>query len=194
MSRNHLWLLLILGPVAAASLAACSPSAETSAVIQPEYDKHTGRLTKLAHDSNGNGKSDTVAVMDGPRVVRVEADEDENGTVDRWEYYTPSSQIAPTGQAPDVLEKVERSTKRDGRVNRWESFESGKLASVSEDTNGDGKVDKWEEYSDGTLTVLALDTAGRGTPDRKLVYKLDGTFDHIEVDKDGSGRFERVNP
>ena len=77
---------------------------------------------------------------------------------------------------------------------RWEFFESGKLSSVHEDTNGDGKVDKWEEYSNGTLRVLALDTSGRGTPDRKLVYDLDGNFDHIEVDKDGSGRFERLNP
>jgi hypothetical protein len=186
-------LQALIAAVAVACLTACGPATETSSGITPEYDKQSGRLSKLAHDSNGNGKPDTVAVMDGNRVVRVEADEDENGTVDRWEYYTSSSQ-ATSGQAPDVLERVERATRRDGQINRWEFFDSGKLVRVNEDTDGNGKVDKWEQYADGTLTEIALDTTGRGTPDRKLIYSSDGNFDHIEVDKDGSGHFEPLKP
>jgi len=186
-------LQAILAAAAVGCLTACRPAAETSSVVTPEYDKQTGRLSRLTHDSSGNGKPDTVAVMDGNHVVRVEADEDENGTVDRWEYYTSSGQATP-GQAPDVLEHVERATRRDGHINRWEFFENGKLVRVKEDTDGNGKVDKWEQYTDGTLTEMALDTAGRGTPDRKLIYNPEGGFDHIEVDKDGSGHFERLKP
>jgi hypothetical protein len=174
--------------------AACQRPAEAPPTITPDYDKGTGKLTRLSHDTNGNGKLDTVALMDGGRVVRVEADEDENGTVDRWEYYTSNpGQTTGAGQSADVLERVERATNRDGRVNRWEFFDAGTLTRVNEDTNGDGRVDKWEEYAQGTLTVMALDTVGRGTPDRKLVYS-DGNLDHIEIDPDGSGRFQRAKP
>ena len=194
MIYNNLRVRWFLAGFAVLSLTACSPSAETAAVIHPEYDQQSGKLTKLAHDSNANGKFDTVAMMDGNRVVRVEADEDENGTVDRWELYTSSGEASPIGQSPDVLERVERATKRDGHVDRWEFFEHGKLARVNEDSNGDGKVDKWEQYEDGTLREMALDTGGRGSPDRKLLYNADGNFDRVEVDKDGSGRFERVYP
>ena len=51
---------------------------------------------------------------------------------------------------------------------------------VEEDTNGDGKVDKWETYAGGTLATMALDSTGKGSPDRKLIYKADGSFDRIE--------------
>ena len=194
MNRNNLQVALA-GVFLAVLLTGCGPSsAETSSTIQPEYDKQTGRLSKLSHDTNANGKSDTVAFMDGGRVVRVEADEDENGTVDRWEYYAQAGQAASSQNSDDVLARVERATRRDGHVNRWEYFEGGVLARVEEDTDGNGKVDKWEEYADGALRVMALDTVGRGTPDRKLVYRTDGSFDHIEVDPDGSGQFQPLKP
>src|SRR3954447_22996200 len=102
MRINNLRARSTLAVVAVACLSACGPSVETSATIQPEHDTSSGRLTKLSHDANGNGKLDTIAMMDGAKVVRVEVDEDENGTVDRWEYYTPSDRPGPNGQAPDV--------------------------------------------------------------------------------------------
>jgi hypothetical protein len=37
--------------------------------------------------------------------------------------------------------------------------------------------------------MMALDTTRRGTPDRRLIYRPDGTLDRIEVDADGSGTF-----
>jgi hypothetical protein len=65
-------------------------------------------------------------------------------------------------------------------VSRWEWFEHGQLVRAEEDTDGDGKVDKWETYNAGTLASLALDTTGRGLPDRRLIYKPDGTLERIE--------------
>src|SRR5205814_664191 len=67
-----------------------------------------------------------------------------------------------------------------GRVNAEYDKSSGRLTRVEEDTDGDGKVDKWETYRGGTLASMALDTSGRGTPDRKLLYKADGSFDRME--------------
>jgi hypothetical protein len=52
-----------------------------------EYDPQTGKLRLLKYDSDGNGKVDTVSYMDGSRVVKIEIDKDEDGKVDRWDYY-----------------------------------------------------------------------------------------------------------
>ncbi len=49
------------------------------------------------------------------------------------------------------LQRVEESTKHDGRINRWSVFENGKLARLKEDRNGDGKKDLWVTLQDGTV-------------------------------------------
>jgi hypothetical protein len=38
--------------------------------------------------------------------------------------------------------------------------------------------------------MMALDTTKRGTADRRLIYRADGSLDHIEADSNGSGHFE----
>jgi len=181
--------------------AACGspPKDAANARVKPEYDEHSGRLTRIAYDSNGDGKPDTWAYMDGTTVVRVEVDEDGDGQIDRWEFHRPraesqASRAGQTGRAGgagqigqttyvsplETIEHIERSTRHDGTVSRWEYFEQGELTRVEEDTDGDGKVDKWETYAAGTLSSMALDTTGRGSPDRRLIYKPDGTLDRIE--------------
>ena len=89
-----------------------------------------------------------------------------------------------------TFESIKKSALiRSSKVSRKEFFDKGALARIEEDTDGDGRVDKWETYTDGSLSVLALDTQGRGTPDRRLVYRPDGSLDHIEADPTGSGTF-----
>jgi hypothetical protein len=170
--------------------------------LAPEYDQ-AGKLTKLSYDRDGDGKPDTWGYMDGSRVVRVEVDENGDGKVDRWEYHkegadapagSPGTPPAP-GAGPDKsIERIERATHHDGKVNRKEFFENGALTRVEEDADGNGAVDKWETYANGALTMMALDTQGRGRPDRRLVYKADGSFDHIEADPSGSGTFRPLAP
>ena len=75
-----------------------------------------------------------------------------------------------------------------------EFFENGTLIRVEEDTDADGKIDKWETYSAGTLASMAFDSQHRGTPDRRLIYNPDGSFNRIEKDDKGTGAFERVEP
>lgn len=171
--------------------------------MTPEYDAN-GRLSRLAYDRDQDGKVETWGYMAGTRVIRVEVDENADGTVDRWEFHKPAADdnapadaaTAPGAQhAPDkTIERIERATRFDGRVTRREFFTDGALTRVEEDTDADGVVDKWETYSNGTLLTMALDTANRGTPDRRLIYRADGTFDHLEVDETGSGQFVPVKP
>ncbi len=162
--------------------------------LKPEYDA-AGKLTKLEYDRNNDGKMDAWGYMDGTRVVRVEVDENNDGTVDRWEYHkdVPPGASAPAGVDP-TLDRIERATKFDGTVTRKEYFTDGALTKIEEDTDYDGKVDKWDTYVNGSLSVAAFDTQGRGTPDRRMLYRADGSFDHVESDPTGSGTFTRVEP
>ncbi|MGC4082438.1 MAG: hypothetical protein QM736_10115 [Vicinamibacterales bacterium] len=114
----------------------------------PRYDEN-GKLQKIEYDRNKDGKVDTWGYMDGSRVVRVEVDDNGDGTVDRWEYHrapagddTNGSRIA--AGVDTTLERIERATRFDGRVSRWEHFTDGVLTKVEEDTDGNGTVDKWD--------------------------------------------------
>ncbi len=175
--------------LAGLSLGCQAAPAKAQGGIEAAYDKATGRLTRLAYDANNNGKHDTWAVMDGARLVSLEADENEDGKIDRWEFYPATATAGGMKQAP---ERIERATHLDGRVSRREFFEAGAMTRVEEDTDGNGAIDKWETYAGGALVLLALDTDGGGKPDRRLVYRPDGSLDRIEADPSGSGRFESV--
>jgi hypothetical protein len=184
--------------------AGCSSKrTEAEKRITPEYDKKTGKLQLLKYDSNGNGKVDTFSYMDGARVLRIEIDNDEDGKIDRWEYYGPDQKIEKVGfsrlrdgkedawsyDGPDgSIVRIDVSTKRDGRVTRIEHYDHEKLLAAEEDSREDGRIDKWETYDGDRLASVAFDTEHRGTPDRRLVYGSDGTA-RMEVDPKGDGHF-----
>jgi hypothetical protein len=169
----------------------CSSPSEAQTDVHAVYDRETGRLRQLTYDSNKNGRPDGIGFMDGTRVLRVELDKDEDGKVERWEYYDADQKLAKVGlsrandgkvdhwayrAADGTLLKMEISTRRDGNVQRTEIYERDVLVAVEEDTDGNGAVDKWETYSAGTLRSVAFDTDGSGRPDRRLVYGPDGNI------------------
>jgi hypothetical protein len=174
--------------------------------MEPVYDQKTGKLQLLKYDSDGNGKIDTWSQMDGARVVRIDLDKDEDGLIDRWEYYGPDQKLEKVGfsrmkdgkedawsyaGADGAVERIEVSTRRDGNVSRIEHFEKERLVTAEEDSDGDGKIDKWESYDGERLASVAFDTIRRGAPDRRLVYGSSGDA-RLEVDPDGTGRFVTV--
>ena len=183
-------------------LAACRPRAGAKR-IEPVYDPKTGKLQLLKYDSNGNGVIDTWSYMDGARAVRIDIDSDEDGKIDRWEYYGPNQQIEKIGfsrakdgkedawsfpGAAGTIERVEISTRRDGKITRVEHFDGDRVVSAEEDSDADGRIDKWETYEGDRLASVAFDTLHRGTADRRLLYGADGTA-RLEVDLAGDGHF-----
>src|SRR5712671_3001839 len=101
---------LALLSTAALLAAGCgSPSTQAAAAgrVAPEYDKGTGRLTRIAYDLNGGGKANSWAYMDGARVVRVEIDEDGDGKIDRWEFHAEQDSPGAT-QVTSPLETIAR--------------------------------------------------------------------------------------
>ena len=146
------------------SLVTGCSSADSTAFDLPkaDYDAATGRLRRLTFDANQNGRNDAVSVMDGTRIDHIELDTDEDGAVDRWEYYDADRHLVKAGISrqndgiidafefysrrngnDDIITRIEVSTRRDNRFNRVEFYADGILSRVEEDADGDGRIDKW---------------------------------------------------
>jgi len=175
-----LGIALVLG----ASLTGCrrAPREER---VQATYDKGTGKLSQLTVDGESDGKPNIFSYMDGTKFIRIEIDQDEDGRVDRWEYYGANQKLEKVGfsrsndgkqdswafQGPDgAVARVEVSTKRDGKVDRTEFYSAGELRRAEEDTDGDGRIDKWEAYASGALTSVSFDTTKSGKPTTTIDY------------------------
>ena len=191
---------------------ACADSARDPAAAS--YDPENGRLRTLATDTNRNGTADAVSYMDGARIQRIELDLDENGQVERWDFYAAGGQLEKVGLSREndglmdaqafygrsgALERLELSTRRDGVFDRLEYYEDGILTASTEDTDRDGRPDKWDTYRAVTtgapgepgyaITATSVDLSGSGRPERRFLYGPGGTIDRVEVDPDGDGVF-----
>jgi hypothetical protein len=197
-------------------VAACAEPAKPqgSALVQPSYDRKTGKLKELTYDANGNGRVDTWTEMDGARAVRSRLDTNEDGKIDRWEEYDENGGLAKvgfsradTGKAdawvfagPDgKVSRIEISSAGDERrIDRWEYYDPGQAGSdgrgalvrAEEDTTGDGRPDKWETYEQGAVRTVMFDENGNGRPDRRLTYAGSGVL-VMESEPDAAGRFAR---
>src|ERR671912_1139636 len=198
--------------IAVLTLAGCSnpqPEAARSTTVKPTYDKTTGKLTELTFDRNGNGRIDTWTDMNGAKPIRSQSDLDENGTLDRWEYYDDQGKLVKVGMSrnndgrpdswafagPDgTVARVEvSSTSNEKAIDRWEFYRGADLIRVEQDTNADGRPDNWETYENGSLKTTAVDENGDGRPDRRLTY-ADGALVLIESEPDTTGAFTRKVP
>ena len=102
-----------------------------------------------------------------------------DGTPDAWGFSGPDGKLV----------RVEISSKADEKkIDRWEHYEAGVLASVDEDTNADGRADKWETYEAGAVRTASMDENGDGRPDRRFTYGH-GKLVLIESEPDTAGHF-----
>jgi len=199
-----------LGCLALACAGCSDPdAARIKDTTRPTYDKATGRLTQLTYDANKNGTIDTWTDMDGTKPLASRADLDEDGKIDRWEYYDDTGALTKVGfsrkqdGAPDAwafagpdgqIARVEISSTGDpNRIDRREVYANGVMIRVEADTNGDGRPDQWETYKTGALETAALDENGDGRPDRRLTY-AGGAVVLIESEPDPSGAFHKRLP
>ena len=203
--RRLMAALVLLG------FAACADpdTGQLRKTTVPTYDTATGRLTQLTFDQNKNGVIDTWTDMDGAKPVRTRQDRDEDGRIDRWEYYDANAKLVKVGfsrrndgkadawaysGSDGKVDRVEIShTSDENAISRWEFYQGDVLERAEEDTNGDGRADKWETYRDGVVLTAAFDEDGDAKPDRRFTY--DGaTLVFIESEPDAAGRFRRKMP
>jgi hypothetical protein len=213
-------LCAVIGAMAAGCTSTAAPAPPNPAPRTPKrikaiYNEHTNRLEQLMYDSNLNGKLDAWGHMDATRVLWVEIDQDEDGVIERWEYYGPDQKLVKVGYSTTSDGKVNAWAYRDAEgllsriefgslgqtkpgstpditIGRTEFYEHGKLVRAEEDTNSDGRVDKWETFTDAALASMAYDSRFRGAPDRRLIYHRQGTLERIEADPEGDGTFAPV--
>lgn len=161
------------------ALAGCSRAGATAA-DQPsaDYDKATGRLRRLTFDADQNGRNDSVSVMDGTRIDHIEVDTDENGKVDRWDYYDAERRLVKIGisrQNDGVMDAVEyyetepKSAGPESRVPGPDESEQ-KPTRIEVSTERDGRFDRVEFYEHGVLARVEEDTDEDGLVDKWELY------------------------
>ena len=81
--------------------AACAnpDQARINATSRGRYDPLNGKLIELTYDRNKHGKIDTWIKMDGKRPVCARIDTNDDGIVDRWEYYGDHGELVRAGWA-----------------------------------------------------------------------------------------------
>jgi hypothetical protein len=155
--------------------------------VSPVYGSQSGRLEQLVSDRNGDGIIDTRAFMDGTTLHRIEIDRNGDTRPDRWEHYEKAALATAPSQVE--IDRAEEANGADQRITRREFYERGVVSRVEEDTDADGRVDKWEHYDRGVLTRIELDLKGAGFPDRRMLYRRDGSVEKVEVaDTSGAWR------
>jgi len=151
------------------------------------YDRW-GRLERVDHDSNGDGRPDRILRHNGAKSPhRVDVDADFDGRMDRYEEFTPEGvlrryTILEGGQArrwtvvsvDGTPLRYEYDVDGDGRLERAEIVLGGRVARIELDTDRDGRIDRWQEWDAGRMNVEALDSNGDGRPDRELRYGAGG--------------------
>ena len=66
--------------------------------VVPTYNASTGRLERISYDRNKDGKADAWLRMDGTRATSAELDENYDGAVDRWEFFSDAAApVTPGG-------------------------------------------------------------------------------------------------
>ena len=83
---------------------------------------------------------------------------------------------APTPSAPPVQagapapKVIALDTNKDGKPDRWESYDGNQVSKIEADTNFDGKVDEWAMFEGGKVKKVEKDTDYDGKADRWVDY------------------------
>ena len=161
--------------------------------VSPVYDA-SGTIRRLEYDTDRDRQIDMRAYVLNGRTVRIEADGNGDGVVDRWEYYRPGGEldrIGTSSQSDGVEDtwvtqignemRVDVATRRDGIVDRQEFHIDGVLVRAEQDSNGDGRVDEWQRFDHGKLRELLVDTSmASGHPNQRLIYRPDGSIERVD--------------
>jgi hypothetical protein len=103
------------------------------------YDQ-SGVLIREELDSDFDGRFDAADYYEGGIRVKSEYDTDFDGRANVSKYYVKDASGAV------YLDRKERDTDGDGRIDVWERFNAkGEVVRAARDTDGDGRTDTREE-------------------------------------------------
>lgn len=135
-------------------------------------------------DSDGDGRVDRWEYFDAnAQLVRVGTSSRNDGIEDTWTYVQPVNGVS----------RIDRSRGRDRHIDRREYIAAEALVRAEEDTNLDGRIDRWDRYEGGRLREAAFDTSfAAGRPDRRVLYDAAGKYVAVEEDSERDGTFVRL--
>jgi hypothetical protein len=139
-----------------------------------EYYDDKGKVVKVGYSLQGGDKPDrwAYAAANG-RIERIESSSTaDESRIDRWELRDttgPADANAESGLG--TLIRVEEDMNRDGRRDKWEAYENGRLKTAEFDENGDGRPDRRLTYQDGVLVLIESGPDNSGTYARKITPK-----------------------
>lgn len=154
------------GPVASGFHREWNPRTQRHELIHETTTKAGVRIRRLYADDlrhvlrtemSGTGIDSTI-VIETPAAGSAERlgfSSNNDGVIDAWSTTDPK-----TGER-----RVEMSTRRNGKIDRWERYVKGVLVRVDLDTNGNGKPDRWQTYEAGILMDTFLDANEDGQAD-----------------------------
>jgi hypothetical protein len=114
--------------------------------------------------------------------VRSRIDTNEDGTVDRWEYYDQAGKLVKVGVSRKGADKPDAwaFSTPDGKIERMD------VSSTADEK----KIDRWERYENDVLVSVEFDENGDGRPDRRLTYRGAAVVS-IETEPDAAGKYTK---
>lgn len=145
---------------------------EDGTIDRWEYYDGKGALVKVGFSRKKDGKPDAWAFPNADGTVdRLETSSTSDPSkIDRWERYAPF-RPAPNGDNTGALLSAEEDTNRDGRPDKWETYEHGELRSAAFDENADGKPDRRLTYADGRLAFIESEPDASGRFQKRMTVK-----------------------
>jgi hypothetical protein len=154
--------LLLMGGIAMSCVSSSAgrkadhgsgPSPRDTRIVHEECPVEDSGV--VAEDVNGDGRPDRRTVSENGHVRCRGLDF--NFDVDEVAVY-----------ANGVLSERQRATTLSGKLDTWQHYQNGKVASAERDSNGDEYVDQWWEYPEqrsADCPLIHSDVNGDGRPD-----------------------------
>lgn len=135
--------------------------------VRAVIDEATGRVAEVRLAPGGDFARALRVLLDEGGSARVARDLDGDGATDRWDHYADARAVG-SGE----IEKVGFSGAGDGIEDSWAFFDDqGEIRRVEVSTRRDGKVDRWEHYREGALARVETDSDGDGRVDHVSTYE-----------------------
>ena len=116
------------------------------------------RLKEVGVDADGDGIVEITTKATDANIASTGFSLAGDGVIDAWAFRNTAGELV----------RVEVSTKRDGKIDRWEHYRNNRMIKVETDTNGNGRPDRWQMFDEGILTDTFIDADEDGRPDMPL--------------------------
>jgi hypothetical protein len=143
------------------------------------------RVLRLSLDADNDGKPEQVRYLDFTTrlCIRVEEDRNYDGRLDAWSSY----RMADTTLHHRLLDDDD-----DGKADRWETYDAGRMNTLEIDRDGDGRIDVNMHYGKEFLEREEHDTNGDGKMDRHVIYQ-NGQRGEVHEDINHDGEIDVVS-